>query len=257
MSGKEKHGFRTFIIFLLILCVVAGTAFFLLPLNERETVINTVKGWFGISETYVSGEIVDTGKTKAAVKKSSDDAEDIIVSWFSNVIRVLEKNNTKALKKLVGKENLESIQKAYQDNPVTRNEKYVLKVVERDEDHIYFGMLYGNNPLSRSVAARGRLTRQDGYWQFDCSDTTVAAMEARLCKECQGYGFINEYSGGGSVCAICGGTGQVYNPYLFLVGNGQWQGGYTACSGCAGAGYIGGASFTSIVCPSCSGVGVK
>ena len=103
MSGKERHGFRNFIIFLLILCVLAGTVYFLLPQNEREKVVETVKGWLGITETYVSGEIVKTqvsgelvtdGKTKKAskteAKKKTDETEDIIASWASDVFRLLE-----------------------------------------------------------------------------------------------------------------------------------------------------------------------
>ena len=256
MGGKEKHGFRTFIIFILILCVVAGTAFFLLPLNERETAINTVKGWFGISETYVRGELVTAGKTKGTIKKSSDEAEDIIVSWISNVIRVLEKKNTKALNKLVGKDNAAEVQKYYQLCQVTRNEKHIIKVIKRDEDHIYFALVYGNDPTNKAVFFRGRLTRMDGYWQFDRSEATNAIVNAHLCSRCQGNGLIQEYTGGSSVCGICGGTGQVYNPYLFIDGFGNWQGGFTACGGCAGSGRINGSSICKL-CPSCGGSGLK
>lgn len=271
MSGKERHGFRNFIIFLLILCVLAGTVYFLLPQNEREKVVETVKGWLGITQTYVSGEIVTEGKTKAAskdsktskaskteAKKKTDETENIIASWASDVFRLLEKNNTKGLNKLLGKENAAELQKLYQQYPVNRNERRIIKVIKKDADQIYFGMLYGNKPTKQyNYYFRGRLTRKDGYWQFDCSEEVEDFLYGHVCSRCAGYGLIEEYAGGGgSVCGICGGTGQQYNPYLYMDGSGNWQGGYSMCSGCGGTGHVGG-SYTTTLCPSCGGAGLQ
>lgn len=78
-----------------------------------------------------------------------------------------------------------------------------------------------------------------------------------LCPNCGGNGSIEISAGStGTVCAICGGTGQQYIPNLYYDTVMGWTGGYIGCSGCGGSGYIGSAAPTYATCETCMGRGI-
>lgn len=250
-NNNNRHGFRAFLIFLLILGICVGTAFALMKKSEREVIVAAAKSVFGIRD--------NTGDTKVRsghTQHVPSETEETIRSWFSDVIDSLQKNDTKTLKRLVGDKNAAKLKKYHKEYKLGPNEKLSIRVAEKDAEHIYFSLVYGNNPLKCAYTFGGRLSQKKDYWQFDTPKDTAEILAYHRCDKCQGNGVITQTTGGRDVCAICNGTGQQYIPNLYYDVNMGWYGGYTVCSGCSGSGSNGG-SVENHLCPNCQGTGLR
>ena len=92
---------------------------------------------------------------------------------------------------------------------------------------------------------------EDGYRYYHDEELFDEIVPLITCPACGGTGQI--MSGHGTVCGICGGSGQQYIPNLYYDGV-MWQGGYIGCGGCGGSGYTG---TTWSTCLRCSGSGIR
>lgn len=250
-SVPKKHRFRTFIIILLNLCVIAAIIFLLMAKDESNGILKAIKNAIGRPTTSISTDVRSI--PTPAVRSET---EEIVDSWFSDVLTALQKNNTKTLKKLLGEKTAAELKKYQQKYKLGPNEKLSIRVAEKDGEHIYFSLIYGDDPIYKAYSFRGCLTRKKDYWLFECPEKAKEILTNHFCDKCHGDGTIAQTIGGSNTCAICNGTGQQYNPNLYYDAIMGWTGGYTACSGCAGSGRIGG-SVEYHLCQTCQGTGLR
>ena len=109
-------------------------------------------------------------------------------------------------------------------------------IIDKGDNH-YLAQTVGNTISIGFIKKDGALYNSE------------AVIQSSYCGNCGGNGGVYN---GGSVCAICNGSGQQYIPNAYYDNVMGWQGQWQVCGGCGGAGHIGG---NIEICPVCHGYG--
>ena len=189
---------------------------------------------------------------KATVEEKSDDEENYkqyVMDWHNKVIDACIFMDTTEVDRLTGNENASNLISIYSEYNLKKEDKYSINILDIDGDIILFTLKHS----STGFFWIGGLVKVNGEYVF--WDKNFDSMSQYMCTDCAGKGYYTVQNANQLACAICGGTGQQYNPSLYYDAVMGWQGGYTACSGCAGSGYTGGVAPETHTCTNCDGIG--